>query len=138
MGTVKLWLNDILYQLGLTHKTPNHSKDNPLHGVYKMAKTLMRQADIVAAADKHTTAIGTFGLGADTVYCSLSGTFKRDDPYSMRYHGIATQTTMPCYVLNTKTKEITLFWNVRNALRYTGVDADKTLIERVRERTNER
>jgi hypothetical protein len=135
MGKIKLWVNDIDYNIGATHKTTYNSKVNPLHGLLQMFRNQIRHADILMTADKHTPNIGTFTIGEDTVHCVMAGTLKKNDTYSARYHDSFTQTTMPCIVLGAKTKEITLFMNVRQALRYAGVDADKTLIERVKERS---
>jgi hypothetical protein len=134
IGYAYIIINGISYKIASTHKTKNHSQFNALHGALQLFRNDIRDADIYIVADKHTPNHGRFTIGPDSPAAIMTGTLKKDDGYTKRNFASFTQTTMPCFTLDTREKDFCTFWNVRQALKYAQVPFDKELVERLRER----
>lgn len=120
MAKIELDLNGIVYKIAATHKTRFNSSFNATHGLKQLARKDFPDCDIYLAGDTHWPAMErAFERNIDQLFIKI-GTFKLDDGYSKRYFSRYTSSVMPCFVLNTKQKDVCGFWKLDQALKYVG------------------
>jgi hypothetical protein len=85
----------------------------------RIAREMIPDADIYMAAHHHKANIEQSIERNMWQTFIKTGTFKIDDGHAKRYFNYYSDSTMPCVALNTKTKEVTPFRTLNQALQYT-------------------
>jgi len=120
MAKVSLNINDVEYKLAATHKTRFNSSFNATHGLKQMARKDFPDCDVYLAGDTHWPAMErSFERGIEQLFIKI-GSLKLDDGYSKRYFSRYSSAAMPCFVLDTKKKDVVPFWKLDQALKYIG------------------
>lgn len=118
IGHCTLMVNDIPYEIVATHKTRYFSSFNLTHGLLQLARKDVQGADVYIGGDKHEPSLTQAPVGGKITTFMQLGTLKTDDTFSKRYFSFYTNPEMPCFALNTKTKQIIPFIYLENALTF--------------------
>ncbi|MEJ2636872.1 MAG: hypothetical protein P8184_16485 [Calditrichia bacterium] len=90
LGKLRLKVDDVVYNIGLTHHYKGESIYNPNHSHIRFIKEQFPDSDIVATGHKHFPASNWFPIfkseGQPVPYMIQCGSPK-DDPHSARYYG---------------------------------------------------
>jgi len=118
IAKAEIFINDILYKVGVTHKTRYWSSFNTTHGLKQLSRKDLPNLDIYIAGDRHVPAFEcAYEQGMKQTYIQL-GTFKEEDSWSNQYFSISTSTAMPCLTLDTRTHNVTVFWSIEEAIQF--------------------
>ncbi len=122
IGKVNLCINNIVYEIVLTHKTRNFSMFNKTHGLKQLARNDLPLCDLYIAGDRHDPSMETTFLQGKRMTMIQLGSFKTEDAYSRRYFSYSTSPVMPCVVFDTTEHSLTGFWTIDEAIHYARPD----------------
>lgn len=116
-GLLTLKIGSQEYTHFLTHKARFNSSLNAAHGIKQQARIEGVIADVVVAGHIHNPDVEQYWEGGRPRTAVMTGTFKTDDPYSVRHfaQGIFAAPTL---VYHHDTHKIVAFRSVDEALTY--------------------
>jgi len=119
IGVCNIKLNDIDYKIVSTHKTPGSSVFNPTHGLKRLGREQIPDADIYISGHIHNPCLEQKPeRGMWQVFATL-GSLKMKDTFARRYFNHYAYAPTITMVLNTKRKEVTPFRTLNEALFFT-------------------
>lgn len=120
IGIVDLLINGINYKLVASHSTPGNSVFNPSHGMKRIAREMIPDADVYMTGHNHKANIEQ-SVERDKWQTFLKmGTLKTNDGFTKRYFNYYSDATMPCLVFNTEKKEVIPFRTLNQSLDFIG------------------
>ncbi len=110
-------IDGAVYEVLANHRPKGRSAINPLHGVYKLMD--VDECDIYCAAHIHKPACSIHYRRNRKRICLISGTYNTEALYSLeQYDPFGAKANFPCVLLMPGTKEMILFWDMRQAVKY--------------------
>jgi hypothetical protein len=120
IGICDLRINNIDYKIVATHSTPGNSVFNPSHGMKRIAREMIPNADVYMSGHNHKANIEQ-SVERDIWQIFLKmGTLKTNDGHAKRYFNYYSDATMPCIVFNTQEKESLPFKTLNQARQFIG------------------
>lgn len=118
IGTIYLKLNKVDYKIVLTHSTRGYSSFNLTHGLKRLARQIIGDADLYITGHIHTPAMETCCERGQVQTFLVTGTIKHDG-YSKRYFDINHYEYFPCLVMDTVEKNVIPFFELQSAIEYS-------------------
>ena len=115
IGHVELSVNDIKYNLAVSHFFKGNSIFNPNHELGRYIRHEWCDADIVAQGDRHTPAVQQLYISGKKRVLIKCGTHNVDSGYAKRFYSLKTFQDMPVVRLDEKEKIVTPFFNINEA-----------------------
>lgn len=118
IGILYLKVNEVDYKIVMTHSTRGYSSFNLTHGLKRLARQEIPDADVYVTAHVHTPAMETCGERGKVQTFIVTGTIKFDG-YAKRYFSNNHYEYFPCFVLDTQENRVIPFFELKDAIQYT-------------------
>jgi hypothetical protein len=118
IGVANISLNGVNYKLAMTHRTRGFSSFNKTHGLKRLAREDIPDADIYVSAHVHTPAMETTGERGLIQTFIVTGSIKNDG-YAKRYFSYNHYEYFPCFVISSETKHVLPFFYMEDAIKFS-------------------
>ncbi|MEE9439748.1 MAG: hypothetical protein V3V14_12155, partial [Saprospiraceae bacterium] len=117
-GLIHLTVGKALYDIFISHKCNRWSRDNPCHGV-KDESRVKASFDIGFAGHRHVPGIEYYWTEKDELVLAVRSSSYKVTDYFIDHKGLPKSPyTLPCVLLDSETKQMTAFWDLREAVKY--------------------
>jgi hypothetical protein len=119
-GTIDITAGNVEYRFYARHKPQFSSGDNPLHACRSYLRRRDSSCDVIAMAHHHVAAYGCDYFQNRNIILLRTGTYKPTDRYisSLGFHTHIDTCTIPCVLLNTKSKQVRAVADLSEAMDY--------------------
>ena len=118
IGVANVKFGDQSYRFCVTHKTRFHSSMNLTHGLKKLARDDVQDAEVYLAGDKHVKNYELTEVGGSPRHFFLVGTPKTHDAYAERYFSYFASNDDGAFTIERDRHRIKFHETLAEALEY--------------------